>query len=493
MTRASLGRADLIRWCVALDEDRFRRVAEALGYREEPEPAAELKAVVGGTLSASLTTVSPSSDTEGIRHRHYRLVERRILTPPSPVELPPPEEEKPVAPLGPSPPLMPWPRLWPFLRAALGEQAERHRIDLRRLVATIARHHPLRRLPRLKGLRWAPQGQLILDLHPRLYPFWNDFNALKTALPRRRGATGLDILRMDQGPTELVQRWEGQGWGAHQPYLPPPPGTPVLIVGDLGCLGTEEQWRPWASLGHRLMARGIFPVALTPCPARWWNPALAGLFFPVVLDRTTRVPPRPAGPRPWPAQAANIGEEASRDAGAKRLLTLLSACIGITPALLRHLRYALPVEQADVGSEAAAWLHPAFRRGDFALLPGDGRSVEPFRQAFRELDPDMRRLAWNLIRAQQHEVSLAVRMEERALYAAMEGRTDPKVEAFLDRVAAVLEQAQEPSGDAAEQFRFLRGWVNRRGRRMHPAAWKCSPRSEPLWVLANPEVVEAGG
>ncbi len=126
MTRASLGRADLIRWCVALDEDRFRRVAEALGYREEPEPAAELKAVVGGTLSASLTTVSPSSDTEGIRHRHYRLVERRILTPPSPVELPPPEEEKPVAPLGPSPPLMPWPRLWQFLRAALGEQAERH-------------------------------------------------------------------------------------------------------------------------------------------------------------------------------------------------------------------------------------------------------------------------------------------------------------------------------------------------------------------------------
>ena len=493
--RADVGRADLIRWCVALDEDRFRRVAEALGYREEPDEIEVLSstAIIGDWIDSTIVTSTPVA--EGVRHRHYRLTERRTLTPsppPSPVELPPPEEEEPVAPLGPSPPLMPWPRLWPFLRAALGEQAERHRIDLHRLVAVVACRRPLRRLPRLKGLRWAPQGQLILDLHPRLYPFWKDFHDLKTALPRLRGATGLDILCLTQGPAGPVQRWEGKGWEAHQPYVSPPPGTPVLIAGDLGCLGTEEQWRPWASLGHRLAARGILPVALTPCPARWWNPALAGLFFPVVLDRAARVPPRPAGPRPWPAQAANIGEEAGRDAGAKLLLTLLSACIGITPALLRHLRHALPVEQADVGSEAAAWLHPAFRPGDFALLPRDGQAVETLREAFCRLDPDARRLAWNLIRAQQREVSLAVRMEERALYAAMEGRTDPEVEAFLDRVAAALEQARA-HGATAEQVRFLRAWVNRRGRRMHLAAWLHSPRSEALWVLANPEVADEGG
>ncbi|MFO1424231.1 MAG: formylglycine-generating enzyme family protein [Candidatus Competibacteraceae bacterium] len=496
--RTAVGWADLIRLYAKLeDETRFQRVVESLGYREGPQI---ITASAGETLTFGITTASnePStSNTEGIRHRHYRLVERRALTHPSPSPpidvLPPPAEEEPAAHLGPSPPLMPWPRLWPFLRAALGEYAERHRIDLRRVVATVARRRPLHRLPRLKGLHWAPQGQLILDLHPRLYPFWNDFHAFKAALPRLRGATGLDILCMTEGPAGPVQRWEGKSWGADQPYVPPPPETPVLIAGDLGCLGTEEQWRPWESLGRRLAARGILPVALTPCPARWWNPALAGLFYPVVLDRAARVPPRPAGPRPWPAQAANISEEAGRDTGAELLLTLLSACIGITPALLRHLRHALPVEQADVGSEAAAWLHPAFRRGDFALLPGDIQAIEPLREAFRGLDPADRRLAWNLIRAQQREVSLAVRMEERALYAAMEGRTDPEVEAFMDRVAVALEQAREQSGNAAEQVRFLRAWVNRRGRRMHSAAWDYSPRSEALWVLANPEVAEAGG
>ncbi|HRD68234.1 MAG TPA: SUMF1/EgtB/PvdO family nonheme iron enzyme [Candidatus Competibacter sp.] len=504
--RTDVGRADLIRLYAKLDETCFQRVVESLGYREEPEPTDKLKALSGSTSITMQSTGRLS--VGGIRHRHYRLVERRALTPPrppspvelpplerppSPVELPPLDEEEPVARLEPSPPLMPWPRLWPFLRAALGEQTERHRIDLRRVVAAVARCRSLRRLPRLKCLHWARQGQLILDLHPRLYPFWGDFDALKIALPRLRGATGLDILCLTQGPAGPVQRWEGKGWGAHQPYVPPPPGTPVLIAGDLGCLGTEEQWRPWASLGHRLAACGILPVALTPCPARWWNPALAGLFFPVVLDRAAHVPLRPTGPRPWPTQAANISEEAGRDTGAKLLLTLLSACIGITPALLRHLRHALPVEQADVGSEAAAWLHPAFRPGDFALLPRDGQAVETLREAFCRLDPDARRLAWNLIRAQQREVSWAVRMEERALYAALEGRADPEVEAFLDRVAVALEQAREQSGDVAEQARFLCAWVNRRGRRMHPAAWLHSPRSEALWVLANPQVVDEGG
>ncbi|MCB1793322.1 MAG: hypothetical protein KDJ70_02610, partial [Candidatus Competibacteraceae bacterium] len=192
MTRASLDRADLIRCWDRLGEARVRRIAEAMGYREEPEPTAELKAVAGGTASATLTLPLPVLSAEDrVRHRHYRLVERRTLTPPPPptsIEWPPPAEAEPVAPLGPSPPLAPWPRLWPFLRAALGEYVERHRIDLRRVVAAVARRRLLRRLPRLKGLRWAPQGQLILDLHPRLYPFWNDFNALKTALPRLRGA-----------------------------------------------------------------------------------------------------------------------------------------------------------------------------------------------------------------------------------------------------------------------------------------------------------------
>lgn len=121
--RTDVGRADLIRLYAKLeDETRFQRVAEAMGYRKELDDIEVLSdTVIVRDHIDGIVTSKPVAG--GVRHRHYRLVERRALAPPpppSPVKLPPPDEEEPVAPLGPSPPLIPWPRLWPFLRAALG-------------------------------------------------------------------------------------------------------------------------------------------------------------------------------------------------------------------------------------------------------------------------------------------------------------------------------------------------------------------------------------
>jgi formylglycine-generating enzyme required for sulfatase activity len=495
MKSAALGRADLIRWAARLDDARLGRLAESLGYRERPEPENRVeseRAPVAETATPGPTVAA--GETGQVRHRQFRVVERRaIAAQPSGLEPPTaPEPEQPVAPLGPPPPLIPWPRLWPLLHSALGELAERNRIDLPRLVAACSCVKPLRRLPRLKGQRWATQGQLILDLHPRLYPFWNDFNALKTALPRLRGVTGLEILRMDQGPDGPVQPWEGGGWGVSRSYASPAADIPVLILGDLGCLGTQVQCQAWIRLGRRLAGSGRLPVALTPCPPRWWDPGLAGLYFPVALDRSAHIPPRPTGPRPWPAQAPDPDQAIQGDPGVRRLLTLLSACTAIRPALLRHLRHLLPADLADAGSEAAAWLHPAFVAGDFALLPGDPTEIERLRGAFAATgDKAERQLAWGLIRAQQEEgARLSDRMEERVLYAAMRGRTDPEAESFLDRVAEALDRAE--GSEDAERTRYLVAWVNRRAERMHPDAWACSPSSEVLWLKANPRAEDQG-
>ena len=491
MNRGALGRADLIRWADCLGEDRLCRLAEGLGYKEQEA----IKAWVSlpsplGAINGMAKVGAPVQDTGAPRHRYYCLVGRRQIAPP-PTEPPPkpaPEPEPPIAPLGPPPPLAPWPRLWPFLRAALGDLAERNRIDLPRLVAACARVRPPRRLPRLKGQRWAPQGQLILDLHPRLYPFWEDFNAIKSVLPRLRGAAGLEILRMDQGPDGPVQTWGGRGWGPQHPYTPPAPDIPLVIAGDLGCLGNAAQRQAWVRLGRRLAGAGSgrLPVALTPCPPRWWDPVLAGLYYPVALDRAAHYPPGPAGPRPWPSQAVDLGQAVRRDPGARRLLTLLSPCIAIRPALLRHLRHRLPAGLADAGSEAAAWLHPAWVAGDFALHPGDPAEVGALRQAFSTTGTEAeRQLAWDLVRAEQGEGStVSDRMEERVLYAAIHGRTDPQAEAFLDRVADALGQAL--GAQDSERARFLTAWVNRRSGRMHPDAWRHSPSSEVLWLKANP-------
>jgi len=496
-TRTALSRADLLRLAVSLDGPDLARLAEGLGYRRVEQSQPPSHRVSEPTREQARTEPVPSVTTIDQR-RAYRLTERHLLTPPERETSPPTPhrldaESGEPEPLPPAPPLVPWSRLWPLLRAALSELAERQRVDVPRLVAAQARLRPLRRLPRRKAARWAPVGQLIIDLSPRLYPFWGDFAAIKALAPRLRGRTGLAILGMEQGPEGALRAWDGEDWGALRAYRAATADVPMLILGDLGCLGTAAEREGWVRLGRQLRARGRQAVVLTPCPPRWWAPALAGGYFPVVLDRAAHIPTHPVGACPWPAQAVEPHEAIRKDPGASRLLALLDASLAISPALLRHLRHWLPAGEVDVGSEAAAWQHPARQAGAFALLPGTPAASEQLQRSVSStLDARARQYAWNLIQAQQtaQGASRAVRMEERIRQAAILGETDRTAEAFQDEVAAALETVR--SQENRDQERFLTGWVGRVGARMTPSAWGLSPRSEALWLLANPEATTDG-
>jgi len=492
--RTAVSRADLVRLAVALDDAELARLAQGLGYRAV-EPPKRPSPEVSGT-DAMAPGAAPVVPASAIRqHRAYYLTERHQLTPPPRRDAPPAPklDSSPPEPLPQTPPLVPWSRLWPLLRAALSELAERQRVDVLRLVAAQARLHPLRRLPRLNAPRWAPAGQLLLDLSPRLYPFWGDFAAIKRVVPRLRGRTGLEILALEQGPEGSVRAWDGEDWSVPRPYRAPAADVPVLILGDLGCLGAAAERQAWERLGRQFRVNGRQTVVLTPCPSRWWDPELAGLYFPVVLDRAAHIPARPAGARPWPAQAVDPQDALQHDPGARRLLALLDACLAISPALLRHLRHWLAAGCADVGSEAAAWQHPARQAGAFALLPGPPDESEQLQRAHSDsLRADERQRAWDLILAQQQaqQSSRAVRMEERIRQAAVLGAPDPQAEDFQDEVAKALETARGQEDWAQEQF--LTGWIGRLGARMTPNAWDYSPRSEALWVAANPRATTDG-
>jgi len=97
-----------------------------------------------------------------------------------------------------------------------------------------------------------------------------------------------------------------------------------------------------------------------------------------------------------------------------------------------------------------------------------------------------------LIEAQQNTVgaSVAVRMEERALYAAMRGGTDAAAEDFLNKVGDTLLQTRE-RGAAADKQRLI-GWVDRRTGRSHREVWTFSPATHRLRLLAHPEAERAG-
>ena len=112
------------------------------------------------------------------------------------------------------PPLVPWSRLWPWLRQALGRRIAGRRIDVRRLIRTAAKAHPIRRLPRLRRLSWADRACVVVDRRNALAPFWDDFDSALEKLARLRGKEGL-IVRTVQETS-------------------PEPGVPVLLMGDLG-------------------------------------------------------------------------------------------------------------------------------------------------------------------------------------------------------------------------------------------------------------------
>ena len=58
---------------------------------------------------------------------------------------------------------------------------------------------------------------------------------------------------------------------------PPPSGTRVLALGDLGCLALQgnRQRQNWLEIGQELLDAGCHPLALFPAPPARCTPELA--------------------------------------------------------------------------------------------------------------------------------------------------------------------------------------------------------------------------
>ena len=162
-----------------------------------------------------------------------------------------------------------------------------------RIIARLARAQTLRYLPRQQRHGWATDCQLIVDYAEPLLPFWNDFNQLHRRLLRLRGSGDCDSSLFQTAiRATAVGSMTGESGGrstARARGL----GSAVLVLSDLGCNDlTEVRRRQWRHLGARLRRAKCRPVALMPCPPRWWDGELTRLFYPVCWDRAARLPRR---------------------------------------------------------------------------------------------------------------------------------------------------------------------------------------------------------
>ena len=494
--RTQINRADLLECLYSGGEAHGEGMAAALGYvYRQPNkqirmevPAAHLGLVPHPPIIATGPATTPKA-------RFYRVVENRLLKPEKVVRDEPAwlrraepfhSEDELRAPVGLSPPsqppLLPWSRLWPFLKTALGAQQTTRTLDLPRILARLARAQTLRYLPRRQRHGWAAECQIIVDYAESLLPFWNDFNQLHRRLRQVRGAQGLRVIALPDGdPGGRCWRHDGREWQEDDRGPMPGTGAVVLVLSDLGCNDpTELRRRQWRYLGARLRRTGCRPVALMPSPPRWWDGELTRLFYPVGWDRAARLPRRLDARRSAPGSS----ERAESDPGAERLLALLAPAIRIEPALLRAVRYLLPVREADVGSEAAAWNHPNAHATPLAFYY-DHAAIAGYRRTFQGQDADLRRQVAELIGEHHRHLSPAISHEERAVLANLEDACDLPAQQFMVRIVRTLRDRNDAMADSAQ------AWVGRLTPRQHEAMWQ-DEMLAAAWALANLTALREG-
>jgi formylglycine-generating enzyme required for sulfatase activity len=401
-------------------------------------------------------------------------------------------------------PLLPWSRMWPFLFGVLGYYCDTRSIDMNRAVELAARAEPMKRLPFLQRLTRAGTCQVILDMDRYLLPFWDDQTDLKQKIKKLRGSSGLEVLVFENGPQGLCRRW-GKELEELKPYRLPAPGTPILIISDLGCLEKNEggkgrrvegekvstrhvtgrRRQAWMRFGKRLKRAGFLPTVLTLCSSRYWDIELTRCWRLVCWDRGERLPRKvdrhwPGG-RPHPVLRGDVGT------GAERLLSLLSAAIRVEPALLRAVRRLLPHGLAEVGTEAVVWSHEKVHASPVAFA-FDNDSISYYRDLFKN-NPDLLKEAVIDVIKQYHvHLSKAVKAEEDLVGAALlEKETESSWgHQFMKQVVKTQYDQQFIDQDR------LGEWINRLSNRVHPRVWEKDNVLTAAWLIRHREDWEKG-
>jgi hypothetical protein len=176
-----------------------------------------------------------------------------------------------------------------LLQAVLSVTDENGPVDVERAVEQLGQAGPLRHYPRLPYLRLADGVDVLIDLNETMRPFEQDQHQLLSDIRRVMSAQLVNELYFTICPTR------GVGESSARPlrdYSPPRPGTPVLVLTDLGASWKDfdiEQARPeeWLSFAGLLRRANCPLVALVPYPLARVSVALRRAMTVITWDRTT--------------------------------------------------------------------------------------------------------------------------------------------------------------------------------------------------------------
>jgi hypothetical protein len=164
-----------------------------------------------------------------------------------------------------------------ILTAALATSVAEGDVDIQAIIDTLSRARPVIELPRLHAPTLRRGVQLLIDHGPGMVPFCADQAGFIDAIDDVLSDDRLEVLHFAGCPSRGVGPGVRSRWTE---WSPPPPGTPVLAVTDVGlggspldsdCASPEE----WLRFAHHARDEGVALFGLVPYGASRWPPELA--------------------------------------------------------------------------------------------------------------------------------------------------------------------------------------------------------------------------
>jgi hypothetical protein len=299
--RGPISIGDAIRAIVDLqprDEATADAIRALLGIEREPltlalpnvgawKPSTS-EAMTSGSPQTPAAPISPASATTLTPHAHSAPIPGiQVLLVKTGSGPPPPPDwasertlDMGVTTRGTLPPPIPLfrpPRGRAILSTTLATVVNEGDIDLERVVDSLAEGQMLSSLPRLPSLTLRRGVELLIDRSAGIDPFRADIDGLVQSLDDILSDDRLEVARFAGCPSRGVGSGPRATW---KPWTGTHPGTPVVVVTDLGIGGPAADrdratTSEWLKFARRVRESGCELIALVPYEAGRWPPVLS--------------------------------------------------------------------------------------------------------------------------------------------------------------------------------------------------------------------------
>ncbi|MEA3213472.1 MAG: hypothetical protein QOE70_6529 [Chthoniobacter sp.] len=176
-----------------------------------------------------------------------------------------------------------------ILSSILSTNGEDGPLDYERIIEALARAEIPVRLPRRPRPTTRRGVQLLVDKSEAMMPFASDQTSIQEAARRAIGSDNVKVLRFVDCPSRGVRASAREKW---KDYGPPLPGTPVLLLTDLGigrpmCSTDRADGQEWLGFASQVRRAGCPLAAFVPYGPRRWPRALRRAMTLVQWDRCT--------------------------------------------------------------------------------------------------------------------------------------------------------------------------------------------------------------